>query len=647
MVTQKTVAKPNSLAPHSATSSEHLNKAEVLVLYTGGTIGMKNTNKGYCPAKNFLPSLLKKSRLFHDPSVCIETDYLISPPSFVGKRIYYRFLEYDPLLDSSNMSIADYVRIAEDIYSNYKMYDAFIVLHGTDTMAYTASALSFMLENLGKPIVLTGSQVPMSVHRNDGRENFFGALTIAGHYIIPEVLLFFDQKLFRGNRTTKFNALSYDAFKAPNSMPLATLGVKIDVRWDAVFRSSEVKRFSIFTDLDPNVGVLRLFPGITTATIKHFLAPPMRGVVLQTYGTGNVPDSRDDLISLITEAVKREILIVNCSQCSVSRVESIYATGSILERAGVIGGGDMTVEAALAKLYYVLGKPWNFATKRKKMSMCLRGEITQFTKSQFKFNDTNFISAIATALGTCSGEEVHSVKQTIYPVLCCGAANNGDLKMLRSLKESGIDMSAGDYDGRTPLHLAAANGDLSALKLLLSWGASVHATDHFGNNALMEAIGRNHIESAKLLVMAGSQIRIPPAKLAPLLCNYVAEGKVEQILLYHRGGADVFVGDYDSRTAIHIAASHGKKSILKLLIKIAMESDNPLSKINILDAFSNPPITGAIRNRHAECVQTLVEAGAVLEKSLIISQELNKALNEDDRELLQLFSFCGIVPEED
>lgn len=624
--------------------SEYENKAEVLILYTGGTIGMKKTDKGYSPAENFLPSLLKNSSRFNDPSVYTEKDFLVTPPSFVGRRIYYNFIEYNPLLDSCNISIEDYARIAEDIYANYTNYDAFIILHGTDTMAYTASALSFMLENLGKPVVLTGSQIPMSVDRNDGRENFFGALTIAAHYIIPEVLLFFDQKLFRGNRTTKFNAVSYDAFQAPNSMPLVTLGVNIDVRWDAVFRSSEAKKFSIFTQLDPNVGVLRLFPGITKSTIKHFLEPPMRGVVLQTYGAGNVPDTRDDIISLITDAVNRETLVINCSLCSVGRVEAIYATGSILERAGVIGGGDMTVEAALAKLYYVIGKPWDFATKKKKMSLCLRGELTQFAKTQFKFSDTNFISAIATALGTCSSEEVHSVKQTIYPVLGCGAANNGDLKMLKSLKASGIDMSAGDYDGRTPLHLAAANGDLSAVELLLSWGASVHETDRFGNNALVEAIEGNHTETAKLLIEAGSQIRLPPAKLAPLLCNYAAEGQVEQILLYHLGGANVFVGDYGLRSAIHIAASHGKKTVLKLLIDIAMESEKPMSKINILDGFSNPPLTDALRHRHAECVAMLVNAGAVIEESVNMSQEVTKALRKGDKELLQLYSLCGISP---
>jgi len=594
-------------------TNAHENKSRVYILYTGGTIGMKGTDKGYAPAKNFLPKYLRSQNQFHDTSVVCAPDFLVTPPSFVGRRIYYKIVEYDPLLDSCNMSMKEYVRIAKDIYANYKHFDAFIVLHGTDTMAYTASALSFMLENLGKPVILTGSQIPLALHRNDGRENFFGALTVAGHYIIPEVLLFFDHKLFRGNRTTKYNSEDYDAFAAPNSKPLLTFGVKINVKWDAVFRPSETEKFSIFTNLNPNVGVLRLFPGITTETVKHFLAPPMHGVVLQTYGAGNIPDTRKDLIDLIIEAVERETLIVNCSQCSVGTVEGIYATGSVLERAGVIGGGDMTVEAALAKLYYVLGKPWDFETKKRQMAMCLRGELTQYSESQLKFSNETFISAISAALGTSSVEEVQIVKRIVNPVLACGAANNGDLKTLSSLKEAGVDMSAADYDGRTPLHVASANGDLQAVEQLLRWGACVHVTDRFGNTPLMEAIKANNTKVAMLLIKTGSQIKVVAAQLAPILCNYAAEGKVEQILLFHRAGADVFVGDYDSRTAIHVAASLGQQAVLKVLIQIANESNNPLEKINIKDVFCNPPLADALRSRHMDCVAMLVKAGAFLD----------------------------------
>jgi len=598
-------------------SSAIEDKALVYVIYTGGTIGMKKTENGYAPVKDWFPQFLRSLNNFHDKSVNCEPDWLVTPLSFVGRRIYYKFKEYDPLLDSSNMSMKEYIRIAKDIYDNYNKFDAFIILHGTDTMAYTASALSFMLENLGKPVILTGSQIPMIYGRNDGRENLFGALTVAAHYIIPEVLLFFDEKLFRGNRTTKSNAESYDAFAAPNSIPLLSFGVKIKVNWAAVFRSCETKKLSIFTNLDPNVGVLRLFPGITSGTVKQFLAPPMRGVVLETYGTGNMPDTRDDLIGLISDAVKRETLIVNCTQCSTGTVEALYATGSILERAGVVGGADMTVEAALAKLYYVLGKPWDLETKKRKMSLCLRGELTQFREPQLKFSDSTFISAISATLGTSSVEEVQIVKRVVNPVLACGAANNGDIEALSALKESGVNMSGADYDGRTPLHVASSNGDLPVVELLLSWGASVHVVDRFGNTPLIEAINNSNLEVAKLLIKTGAQIRLHNAQLAPILCNYAAEGRVDEILLYHLAGADVFAGDYDMRTPIHIAASLGQKAVLKQLLEIAKESKNPLEKINIKDVFSNPPLADALRSRHLKCVEMLVKAGAMLDDSEI------------------------------
>jgi len=270
----------------------------------------------------------------------------------------------------------------------------------------------------------------------------------------------------------------------------------------------------------------------------------------------------------------------------------------------------MTVEAALAKLYYVLGKDWDFETKKMKMSMCLRGELTQLSKTQFMFSDLTIISAISKFLGTSSSKEVLEVKRRIHPFLGCGAADSGDLETLRSLKESGVDMNAVDYDGRTPLHLASANGDLLAVELLLSWGVSVQEVDRFGCIALVGAIKGKHWETAKLLINAGSQIKIPPAKLAPVLCNYAAEGKVQEIHLYHMAGADIFVGDYDWRTAMHIAASHGQKDVLKLLIEIALETNNALAKINIKDVFANSPLSDALRHRHIECVDMLLKAGA-------------------------------------
>ena len=199
--------------------------SEVLVLYTGGTIGMKWTPKGYCPVPNYFENLLTRLPQFNDQES--GQPGLTTPVSIYGKRVHYRILELDPLLDSSNMSMKDWARIALAVQENYKIYDAFIILHGTDTMAYTASALSFMLENLGKTVILTGSQVPLSELRNDAHDNLLVSLILAGHFVIPEVSLYFNHVLYRGNRCVKLNALDFNAFDSPNLPPLVTVGVNI------------------------------------------------------------------------------------------------------------------------------------------------------------------------------------------------------------------------------------------------------------------------------------------------------------------------------------------------------------------------------------------------------------------------------------
>jgi 60kDa lysophospholipase len=219
-----------------------------------------------------------------------------------------------PLLDSSNMTMEDWVKIATDIEVNYRLFDAFIVLHGTDTMAYTASALSFMLENLGKTVIITGSQVPLSEVRNDAVDNLLNALTIAGHFVIPEVTLCFDNKIFRGNRCSKVNALDFSAFDSPNLRPLVNVGIYIDVSWQDVWKPRSIDRFSAHKKMQPSVASLRLFPGITEATVRAFLSPPICGVVLETYGSGNAPSNRPELLKIIQEACERGIIIVNCSQ---------------------------------------------------------------------------------------------------------------------------------------------------------------------------------------------------------------------------------------------------------------------------------------------------------------------------------------------
>uniref|UniRef100_A0A1B0CZK4 Uncharacterized protein n=1 Tax=Phlebotomus papatasi TaxID=29031 RepID=A0A1B0CZK4_PHLPP len=303
-------------------------EAKVLVIYTGGTIGMmRNEKNALEPIQNALVKNIRRFPHMHDVEYAQQrfgTGASMAPLvlPFVEnepRRVIYTISEYDPLLDSSNMTINDWVRIAEDIRQSYEFFDGFVVLHGTDTLSYTASALSFMLENLGKTVIITGSQIPIFETRTDGKDNFTSALIIAGNYVIPEVSVFFGSKLYRGNRTIKVSSASLDAFDTPNVPCLANVGINVEVDYRLIFRPCTVNRFCVHSHLDENVGILRLFPSITTATIRAFLQPPMRGVVLQSFGAGNIPSNREDMLQALKDASQNGMIIVNCTQCTTGK----------------------------------------------------------------------------------------------------------------------------------------------------------------------------------------------------------------------------------------------------------------------------------------------------------------------------------------
>ena len=320
---------------------------------------MTRSEQGYVPKEGYLENMLKG----------ISDLYVEGMPR-------YEFHELSPLLDSSNMAVAEWNRIGEKIAKLYDDYDGFVILHGTDTMAYTASSLSFMLENLAKPVILTGSQIPLCEVRSDGRDNLITSVIIAASGKVGEVCLYFGGKLLRGNRATKMSADGLLAFDSPNLTPLAEAGINIRYlptppppKADGTFT------FARFSEVP--IGVLKVFPGINFSLFDAVMTEKLRGVVLETFGAGNIPGEGNALIPIIRSAFSAGAVIAVCSQCPQGTVSlGAYAASSQLVEAGAVSGFDMTTEAAVAKLYYLFSKGYDKDTIKSKMETNLRGELT-------------------------------------------------------------------------------------------------------------------------------------------------------------------------------------------------------------------------------------------------------------------------------
>lgn len=336
----------------------NMTKKKIYVAYTGGTIGMKASDQGYVPDVGHLTKAIYATPDFHRPEM---PDFTIN--------------EYDPLIDSSNMSPNDWQFIAQDIKKHYHEYDGFVVLHGTDTMAYTASALSFMFEGLAKPIIVTGSQIPLSQLRSDGQVNLLNALFIAANYPIHEVGLFFNNKLFRGNRSIKAYADGFNAFDSPNMAPLLEAGINIKLIAGETkpIKNDDIKLHPITPQ---PIGVVHLYPGISSDLIRNVIQQPVKALILRSYGVGNAPQD-DALLSCLKEASDKGLIIVNCSQCIKGKVNMQgYATGNALSECGVISGQDMTLEATLTKLHFLLSQSLKTEEIKTLMSQSLRGELS-------------------------------------------------------------------------------------------------------------------------------------------------------------------------------------------------------------------------------------------------------------------------------
>ncbi|RYP41129.1 hypothetical protein DL769_011628 [Monosporascus sp. CRB-8-3] len=558
-------------------------ESRVLIIITGGTICMQPSAKGLVPVEGFLENAMATRPSFNDMSkrvplsavkdgARVTIDSLRTPPSSYSKHIRYGALEFSPLLDSSSISSAGWAQIADAIKANYHLFDGFVVLHGTDSLAYSASALSFLLEDLGKPVILTGSQASIFALQSDAVDNLLGSLIVAGTFVIPEVCLFFHHTLFRGNRTTKVSASSFEAFASPNCDPLARVtGLGIDVNWQLVRRPTRLARFvdARTTHLDTaHVACVRVFPGIKPRMVDSVLrVPNLRGLIIETFGMGNAPsvssgsdsprgegegqEEEESLLSVIRAAVGRGVTVVNVSQCAHGLVSPLYAPAFALGAAGVVFGHDLTSEAALTKLSYLLAAepPLAQAEVAELMARDLRGEMTERRLPSFTHpaarslsfspgpaRESGFLGSGAGGAGGRGGRGPISDADAAFTALGW-AIRDADVDAVRDMLEGDEVnyqlLKRADYAGNTAVHLAAlaaagpdprqpqqqqqqgdgatasapAHGSHTAadvLRELLVRGASVHARNRANNTPLFLARQAGNAECVALLKEAGA-----------------------------------------------------------------------------------------------------------------------------------------------
>ena len=353
----------------------------VLILYSCGSFGcFRLESNDYMNEPGYLETIIRSYNTLCDKEytklkLSFEK-WIYTPPSVFKKRVRYKVKELPKIMPSSNMNLDIIIQIGKEIEKEYYHYEAFIILYGTDTLGCIAPLLSFMFENLRKTVILTSCLIPLSEPRNDASRNLVTALTIAGHYWIPEVCVLFGDGLHRGNRIIKDGTSALNLITSPNFSKLATVESCFNIAWDSILYSNSKKPFSAFFNLESNLTSITVFPFMSLETFNSAFIEDVKGIVIETYGSGNFPSNRPDLREVIKKAVDRGVIVINVSQCIKGDVSDIYEGAMILSKIGVINGLDMTIECTLAKLSYLLGKGYTIEKVKRLMLENLRGEIS-------------------------------------------------------------------------------------------------------------------------------------------------------------------------------------------------------------------------------------------------------------------------------
>lgn len=562
-------------------ATEIRKERKVLIFYSCGSIGMASSPnvEGFYYEKDFLFKYMSNQSNFCDVEYTqqnlnpnLEVDgFLATPNTIFNKRIFYKIMEAEKIIDSISMSLDIWKKVGRVIRNNYEDYDAFIILHGSDTMTYTASMLSFMLENLSKPVILTGAQIPLTEMRNDGQKNLIDALTIAGFYHIPEVLLLFGDYLYRGNRSIRNNNIDFNAFETPNLRPLAHLGVKITVNWDIVLKEPEEK-FSFFEDFNNNICSVKIFPMMDDETFAASFEPPIEAVILETYGVGNIPLNRPKIIEVIKKANDRGVIILNVSQCRKGEVTSYYEGGNYLEKLGVVFAGDITVECALAKLAYLLGKKLDKKTIHRLLKKNLRGELTDSHEEFFSMQTNSFINSILDILDlNKKDKDSQLIFTTLVPSIINELIVQQNMEMLKKFENEISHIHFMDYTKKSPLHVAAKIGNLKIVEFLLKFKSiRINLLDSKKMTALNYACLYKKTHIAKLLKTKGAVLSEDSfLRLGSHFCKLAYEDDLDTLKLYYECGANIMAGDFEQRTVAHIAAAEGNVGIIKFLLEEA------------------------------------------------------------------------------
>ena len=582
-------------------------ESKVLIIATGGTICMFDSPKGLVVKEKYIQKFLQENSNFCDSDYTYfhsKDNFLITPETIFGKRVHYKVEEFSEIFDSSNIDINIWMKIGIYIEKNYEKYDGFIILHGTDTMAYTSSVLSFMLENLNKTVILTGGQIPLSKIRNDSFSNLLNSILIAGNFNIPEVMILFRNHLYRGNRVKKYDSNDFSSFDSPNMEPLATLGLNFEIKWEKLLKPNPRLNFCCSKNLSNEVILIKMHPGISYQNLKkYFESDFAKAIIIESYGSNmHSPISQEEINGLIFEYSQKGKIIVNVNQCY--KYDGNYSENQ--ENYGLIQALDMTLEATLAKLSYLLGKKLETNEIKLQLTKNLRGELTPIQREdQFEIKEEHLVQSIAHIFSKKnSSVNLELLRSILLPnIVCYLSKHNFLLDFLKELQTYNANYSMCDFDGRTPLHIACKEGNLEVVKFLTNECCDVNAIDKNGRSPLYEALTKKNKEIIIFLKEKGANLLAPHEEITDLILKSSFENNVDMLILCKEAGVTNWNSyvNYDKRNIAHIAVANNNVEYLNYIKKylnfdFQIKDRWDISPIDEMKQLGNKKLNKAMNN---------------------------------------------------